>query len=67
MICMWRHLKLLKQGGRAHATDGVEGTAAGELALLCPACPFPAYNLPANWQKVPKESAYVREIYSGCF
>ena len=37
---MWWHLKLLKQGGHAHVIDGVKGTSLGELALLCPACPY---------------------------
>jgi hypothetical protein len=57
MIRMWRHLKLLKRGGRAHSPSGVDGMSPGELALLCPACPSPAYNLPDNWKKNPKESA----------
>lgn len=60
---MWRHLKLLKRGGRAHALGGVEGTASGELAVLCPACPNPDFNLPKDWRKVPKESAYVKGIF----
>lgn len=57
MIRMWRHLKLLKRGGRAHSPHGVDGTAPGELAVLCPACPRPDYNLPDDWRKTPKESA----------
>ena len=57
MIRKWRHLKLLKRGGRAHSMRGVEGTAQGELAILCPACPAPTYNLPIHWRRIPKESA----------
>lgn len=67
MIRMWRHLKLLKRGGRGYAINGVDGTSPGELALLCPACPYPFINLPGNWRKAPKESACVRNWYSACF
>ena len=31
----WRHLKLLKWGGRGHDSAGVLATRAGELAVLC--------------------------------
>ena len=61
MVWMWWHLKLLKQGGHAHVIDGVKGTSLGELALLCPACPYLFYNIPDNWRKAPKESGYVEE------
>ena len=54
---MWKHLKLLKWGGCGHAVDGVKGTEPGELAVLCPACPNPAFNLPKDWKKAPQESA----------
>ena len=59
MIRMWRHLKLLRRGGRAHAPTGVNGTSPGELAVLCPACPHPGINLPKNWATVAKESECV--------
>ena len=59
MLRMWRHLRLLKQGGRAHVLTGVDGTSPGELAVLCPACPYPNINLPTNWTSVTKESEYV--------
>lgn len=50
MVRQWRHLKMLKRAARAHSKDGVEGTKPGELALLCPACPQPDYNLPNGWE-----------------
>lgn len=59
MLRMWRHLRLLKRGGRAHAPTGVDGTSPGELAVMCPACPHPTINLPTNWTSAPKESEYV--------
>ena len=40
-------------------STGVNGTSPGELALLCPACPHPNINLPANWMSVPKGSEFV--------
>ncbi|KAJ7070273.1 hypothetical protein B0H15DRAFT_918090 [Mycena belliarum] len=51
----WRHLRMLKRAGRGHAKGGVDGTKAGECALLCPACPQPGMNLPPNWKEAPKE------------
>jgi hypothetical protein len=56
---MWRHLRLLKRGGRAHDPSGVKGTAPGELAVLCPACPYPDINIPANWRSATKDSEFV--------
>jgi hypothetical protein len=51
----WRHLMMLKRGGRAHHPSGTEGTKSGELAIPCPACPDPAVNLPADWESAPPE------------
>jgi len=59
MLRMWRHLHLLKRGGRAHDPTGAEGTAPGELAVRCPACPYPDINLPANWTSAPKDLEFV--------
>lgn len=59
ILRMWRHTRLLKRGGRAHAPTGVNGTSPGELAVLCPACPHPNINLPMDWTSVAKESQYV--------
>ncbi|KAK0237086.1 hypothetical protein EDD85DRAFT_770775, partial [Armillaria nabsnona] len=49
MLIQWRHLKLLKRGGRAHDVKGPEGTQPGDLAILCPSCPHPGINLPLDW------------------
>jgi len=46
MILQWRHLKMLKWGGRGHDETGARGTRPGELAILCPSCPRPGINLP---------------------
>ena len=61
MIRMWRHLRLLRRGGRAHASTGVNGTSPGELAVVCPACPHPNINLPTNWASIAKESECVSD------
>lgn len=53
MFIQWRHLKLLKRGGRAHDPAGVEATRNGELARQCPSCPHPDKNLPDGWENAP--------------
>ncbi|KAK0459382.1 uncharacterized protein EV420DRAFT_1642357 [Desarmillaria tabescens] len=53
MLIQWRHLKLLKRGGRVHDVTGPEGTKPGELAVLCPSCPRPGINLPPDWDQAP--------------
>ena len=55
----YHHLKLLKCGGQGHDTTGVDGTKNGELAVLCPACPYPSINLPDNWSRAPNHLQYV--------
>ena len=55
IIHQWRNLKQLKRGGCAHEDGGIHGTKAGELTLLCPACPQPGINLPPNWEFAPEE------------
>jgi hypothetical protein len=59
MTRQWQHLMLLKRGGRAHdaSNDRINTTKPGELALLCPACPQPGKNLPADWEHMPFEKA----------
>ena len=51
----WAHLKMLKRAGRGHDPGGVNATAEGECAILCPACPHPGKNLPLNWRDVPED------------
>ncbi|KAJ7119307.1 hypothetical protein C8R43DRAFT_1090958 [Mycena crocata] len=41
------------EAGRARSCErGVGGTAQGELALACRACPQPGRNLPVGWDKI---------------
>lgn len=60
MSRQWRHLLQLKRSARGHQPDGAEGTKAGELAVLCPACPQPGMNLPAEIE----EQRYARPFIS---
>jgi hypothetical protein len=41
---------MLKRAGRAQDPTGANGTALGELAVECPACPHPGRNLPEGWE-----------------
>lgn len=59
MILQWRHLKLLKRGGRGHDPTGAAGTTEGSLAILCPSCPHPGINLPEDWEKASESERFV--------
>lgn len=64
VVRRWRHLKMLKRGGRGHDPAGVAATRPGSLAVECPACPHPDRNLPDWWRTAPTTIAYVLFI---CF
>ncbi|KAF8170606.1 hypothetical protein K438DRAFT_1508869, partial [Mycena galopus ATCC 62051] len=49
------HLMMLKRGDRGHEPGGTNTTKSGELAVLCPACPWPSINLPEDWETAPEE------------
>ncbi|KAJ6479771.1 hypothetical protein C8R45DRAFT_1101216 [Mycena sanguinolenta] len=66
----YRHLLMLKQGGRGHEAGGVVGTRSGELAVVCPCCPRPEVNLPADWQTASPEDAFLYIVFlaiDACF
>ncbi|KAF8137962.1 hypothetical protein K438DRAFT_1526094, partial [Mycena galopus ATCC 62051] len=68
----FRHLMLLKRGGRAVAYSplGVDGTQQGELAIECPACPCPDVNLPVGWEDVPLKDRFLYTLFialDACF
>ncbi|KAJ7787930.1 hypothetical protein B0H14DRAFT_3095293 [Mycena olivaceomarginata] len=54
----WRHLVMLKCGGRGERQDRL-----GELAVVCPACPQPGINLPADWESVSGEEKFLYILY----
>lgn len=64
VLTQWRHLKLLKRGGRGHDNAGVDGTKDGELVVQCPSCPHPGINLPEDWMRAPPELQFVVVISS---
>jgi hypothetical protein len=43
---------MMKRAGRGHDPSGVRGTAQGELALQCRACPQAGMNLPDGWDNI---------------
>ncbi|KAL0564901.1 hypothetical protein V5O48_017133 [Marasmius crinis-equi] len=59
MLIQWRHLKMLKRGGRGHVPDGISTTSEGELAVACPSCPRPNINLDEGWEKVPLHKRFL--------
>ncbi|KAJ7500190.1 hypothetical protein B0H11DRAFT_2225734 [Mycena galericulata] len=63
MCRQFRHLMLLKRGGRAiaYSSSGAAGTQQGELAIQCPVCPRPGVNLPDGWERAPPE---LRHLYT---
>jgi hypothetical protein len=58
-------MDMMKRAGRGHDDSGVAGTAQGELALPCRACPHPGINLPdgwdeINWDEMEEDQRYIR-------
>lgn len=56
MAHQWKHLQMLKRGGRAHdpSPERIARTGLGALALKCAACPHPGINLPEDWLSKPQ-------------
>jgi hypothetical protein len=50
---------MLKRAGRGHDPGGPDGTAPGELAVDCPACPHPDRNIPVGWERAPDSEKYI--------
>ncbi|KAJ7767360.1 hypothetical protein B0H14DRAFT_2633088 [Mycena olivaceomarginata] len=64
IVRQYRTTLTMKHAGRGHDPSGVKGTAQGELALRCWACPQAGRNLPAgwnniNWAAMPEDLRYV--------
>ncbi|KAJ6528208.1 hypothetical protein B0H19DRAFT_1275002 [Mycena capillaripes] len=62
-VRQYRTTLMMKRAGRGHDPSGVQGTAQGELALECRACPQAGKNLPdgwdkINWDKMPEDLRY---------
>ncbi|KAI0038297.1 hypothetical protein FA95DRAFT_1505888, partial [Auriscalpium vulgare] len=59
MMREWRHITMMKRGGRGHDGSGIGGTVDGELAVQCPACPMPGINLPEGWEATPSNRSWL--------
>ncbi|KAK0444170.1 hypothetical protein EV421DRAFT_1903278 [Armillaria borealis] len=59
MVRQFAHMKMMKRAGRGNVSDGIKTTAPGQLATLCPACPHPGINLPADWESAPLEFKFL--------
>ncbi|KAJ7688921.1 hypothetical protein B0H14DRAFT_3668482, partial [Mycena olivaceomarginata] len=58
-----RMMLMMKRAGRGHSPSGIGGTAQGELALRCRACPQVGRKLPVgwdsiNWAQMPEDLSY---------
>ncbi|KAJ7493553.1 hypothetical protein FB451DRAFT_1387723 [Mycena latifolia] len=52
IVRQYRMTLMMKRAGRAHDPTGVDGTAQGELALECRACPQDGKNVLDGWNKI---------------
>ncbi|KAJ7175247.1 hypothetical protein C8R43DRAFT_873015 [Mycena crocata] len=59
----WNNLDMLKKAGCGHDPDGIEGTAPGGCALLCPACPHPGKNLDEGWENEAEEKQFLYALF----
>ncbi|KAJ7315615.1 hypothetical protein DFH08DRAFT_820537 [Mycena albidolilacea] len=70
-ICReYRHLLLLKRGGRGHDLGGAKATKSGDLAMRYPACLHPGVNLPDDWEMASNEDKFLYIIFfalDACF
>ncbi|TRM56325.1 hypothetical protein BD626DRAFT_357487, partial [Schizophyllum amplum] len=58
MARQYAFLLRMKRSGRGNAATGIAGTAPGEVAVRCWACPRPGVNLPAGWETLPEREKY---------
>ena len=54
---------LLKRSSRGHEWEGIEGTRPGQCAVECPACPYPRWNVPLDWDNKPENIKYAISVY----
>lgn len=56
----YRYLIMLLRGGVGNTpARDLDDLKPGELAVLCPACPRPDVNIPAEWESAPLELKFV--------
>ncbi|PBK66191.1 hypothetical protein ARMSODRAFT_989543 [Armillaria solidipes] len=59
MLLQWRHLKMLKRGGRGHIDKDIETMEDHDLVVMCPSCPWPEINLLEGWDQAPHEMQFL--------
>ncbi|KAF7303362.1 CxC2 domain-containing protein [Mycena indigotica] len=61
----WRFIQMVKRAGQGHETGGCRNIPAGACALLCPACPQPGKNLPADgsWKNGPPHERFRYSLF----
>ncbi|KZP29569.1 hypothetical protein FIBSPDRAFT_884962 [Athelia psychrophila] len=62
MYCSRSYRDLLTRVTFGYGHEQNKEPGEGGLALFCPACPQPGYNLPDNWENDPAQFAYKRQI-----
>ncbi|KAF6763520.1 hypothetical protein DFP72DRAFT_986476 [Ephemerocybe angulata] len=63
MLRVWRHTRLMKRFARGHDPGGWRATESGACAVICPACPHPNINLPANWKECRDKEAFLYWLF----
>ncbi|KAJ7572679.1 hypothetical protein C8J56DRAFT_806785 [Mycena floridula] len=65
MMRQWCWLLMLKRAGRGHDPEGVDKTALGACAVICPACPQVGINLPTGWDTLEQENGWIYRLFVG--
>ncbi|KAL0568042.1 hypothetical protein V5O48_013943 [Marasmius crinis-equi] len=64
IVRLWRYLKMLKRAGVwVDRSRDLSSISPGELAVRCPACPRPSFNLPSNWEAIVLEDPQKAYLY----
>ncbi|KAL1751670.1 hypothetical protein FB107DRAFT_221498 [Schizophyllum commune] len=63
MSRQWGFLQRMKRAGRAHDDKGIDGTAEGEAAVRCWACPRDGINMPPGWRDTPQDKRFVHTLF----
>ncbi|EPS93353.1 hypothetical protein FOMPIDRAFT_1136340, partial [Fomitopsis schrenkii] len=60
---LWQHLTAVKRAGVHHGLSLPNRPTS--LTVPCLACPWPGFNMPANWKETPSELAYIHTCELG--
>ncbi|KAF6748329.1 hypothetical protein DFP72DRAFT_992237 [Ephemerocybe angulata] len=58
-----RQTRLMKRFARGYDPAGWRATASGACAVICPACPHPNINLPANWMEIRQKELFLYWLF----